>query len=53
MPNRRTGAAAVLLVAVSAGTMQSSRGSATVAPIPRSTVRRGRCILLMNMPFSP
>ena len=48
-PNRRTGAAAVRLSAVSAGTMLSSSGNASVAPRPRSTVRRDRCTLLMNM----
>ena len=34
--------AAVRASAVSAGTMPSSKGSGTVAPIPRSTVRRDR-----------
>src|SRR5688572_19631492 len=36
-------------MAVSAGTMLSSSGKAIVAPSPRNTVRRSRCILLMNM----
>ena len=41
MPQKRgTGAAAVRASAVPAGTMASSRGSATVAPTPRRNVRR-------------
>ena len=45
-PKRRTGAAAVRLCAVSAGTIDSSSGSASVAPRPRRTVRRGKCRLV-------
>ena len=45
LKSRRTpsiGAAAVLLIAVSAGIMLSSNGNATDAPRPRNTDRRGR-----------
>ena len=41
--------AGVCAVAVSAGTMLSSSGSASVAPRPRSTVRRGSAFLVMIM----
>src|SRR5919109_790366 len=46
---RTFGAAAVCASAVAAGTIASSSGSATDAPTPRSTVRRSRCFLVMNM----
>src|SRR5262245_31473880 len=48
-PNRVRGAAAVLTVAVIAGTIASSNGSATVAPTPRRNVRRGNDSLEMNI----
>ena len=40
-PKRFTGFAEVFTVAVSAGTMASSRGSAIAVPTPRRNVRRG------------
>ena len=40
VPKRRTGFAAVLACAVSAGTMASRNGRATVAPTPRRIARR-------------
>ena len=40
-PSRGDGFAGVLARAVAAGTMASSSGSASVAPIPRRKVRRG------------
>ena len=46
---RRTGAAAVSRVGVSAGTIDSSSGSASVTPAPRRNVRRGMCFLAMNI----
>ena len=46
--SRRAGRAGVRVMAVSAGTMASSNGSATAAPIPRSTVRRGKAFFVMN-----
>src|SRR5687768_8532200 len=49
-PNRRVGAPAVLTVAVSAGTIASSSGSARVAPIPRSIVRRDKALFVTIMP---
>src|SRR5580704_16107362 len=48
-PNRRCGFAAVLAIAVKAGTIDSSNGSARVTPMPRRKVRRGNDILVMNM----
>ncbi len=48
-PNRGAGAAAVFAVAVKAGTMASRNGSATVAPMPRRNVRRGKDSLEMNI----
>src|SRR5687767_4654848 len=39
-PKRLIGLAAVFVTAVSAGTIPSSNGNATVAPMPRSIVRR-------------
>ena len=43
--------AATAADAVNAGTIASSAGSATTAPIPRRNVRRGSDIFLMNMEF--
>jgi hypothetical protein len=40
-PNRLVGLAADVWSAVSAGTMLSSSGNASIDPIPRRTVRRG------------
>src|SRR5439155_795120 len=48
-PNRTAGLAAVFCSAVSAGTMPSSSGSASVAPMPRSRVRRGSDFLVTNI----
>ena len=48
-PKRFTGAAAVRARAESAGTMLSSSGSASVAPMPRRTVRRGMAFFAMNI----
>src|SRR4051794_13451826 len=45
-PRRGTGPP---VFAVSAGTIASSMGSASVAPIPRRNVRRGSAFLVMNM----
>src|SRR5690242_20045528 len=46
---RVLGAAAVLATGVCAGTMESSNGRAKDTPIPRRTVRRERCFLVMNI----
>src|SRR6185369_10393274 len=43
-PNRVRGVG----VADMAGTMDSSRGSASTAPVPRSTARRDRCLRVMK-----
>jgi hypothetical protein len=48
-PKRFGGFAAVLAVAVKAGTIASRSGNASVAPIPRRTVRRGKAVLKMNI----
>ena len=48
-PNRVTGLAAVFCSAVSGGTIASSSGSASVAPMPRRTVRRGIAFLVISM----
>src|SRR5260221_12938734 len=48
-PKRFTGLAAVPASAESAGTMLSRNGSASVAPMPRRTVRRGIAFLEMNI----
>jgi len=40
---------AVTAIAVPAGTIESSSGSATVAPAPRRNVRRANCFLAMNI----
>ncbi len=54
MPVKRVlGFAAVLLIKVCAGIMESSSGSASATPTPRSSVRRDRCFLVMNMIGSP
>src|ERR1051326_9027893 len=45
--------AAVWASAVRAGIIASSSGSASAVPIPRSTVRRERCFLVMNMDSAP
>ena len=46
---RGTGRAGVFASAVSAGTIPSSNGNASVAPTPRSTVRRGMAFLAIIM----
>src|SRR5580692_11593798 len=46
---RSLGAAAVCASAVAAGIIASSSGRASVAPAPRSTVRRDRCFFVRNM----
>ena len=51
-PNRLTGLAAVFCMAESAGTMLSSSGSASIAPMPRRTVRRGIAFFEMIIPAS-
>src|SRR2546427_11815173 len=43
---RRTGAAAVSRVGVSAGTIDSSSGRASVTPAPPRKVRRGMCFFV-------
>ena len=48
-PDATRAFAAVFASSVRAGTIASSRGSASVAPTPRRNVRRGRCFLVMNM----
>src|SRR5262245_60807603 len=48
-PNRVIGFAAVFWSAVNDGTMASSSGSASVAPMPRRTVRRGIAFLVISM----
>ena len=50
---RMIGSAAVLPTAVKAGTMPSSRGNASVVPIPRSTVRRLMAFFVMNITRLP
>src|SRR5262245_4230232 len=47
-PRRRVGVAAVLARAVAAGTIASSSGNASVAPMPRRNVRRGMNRLVRN-----
>ena len=49
-PNRLIGFAAVFAMADSAGTMLSSSGNASIAPMPRNTVRRGIAFLEMIIP---
>ena len=48
-PNRRVGVPAVLTVGVSAGTIASSSGRASVAPIPRSIVLRDNAFFVTNI----
>ena len=48
-PKRRVGAAAVRAVGVSAGTIASSSGRASVVPRPFNTVRRDIDDLVMNI----
>src|SRR5688572_24058291 len=49
-PTKRCfGLAAVWASSVAAGTIASSKGSASVAPAPRRTVRREMCFLVRNM----
>ena len=49
VPKRAIGLAAVFDRAVSAGTIPSSSGSAKVAPMPRSMVRRGMAFFAIIM----
>src|SRR4030095_2981515 len=51
--SRLPGCAAVARNAVCAGIIESSRGSASEAPIPWRNVRRGKYFLVMNMDQSP
>jgi hypothetical protein len=46
-PRRRTGFAAVFARGVAAGTIDSNKGSAREAPIPRRNVRRGIAFFVM------
>src|SRR5712671_7780798 len=46
---RVLGFAAVLLIRVWAGTIESSKGKARATPAPRRTVRREMCFLVMNI----
>ena len=49
MPQKRLfGSAAVLTSGVPAGIIESSSGSASVTPMPRRNVRRGRCFFVMK-----
>ena len=41
--------AAVCAKGVAAGTIDSRKGNATVAPMPCRTVRRERCLFVMNI----
>ena len=50
-PNRVIGLAAVFCSAVNGGTIASSSGSASVAPRPRSIVRRGIAFLVISIVF--
>ena len=47
------GAAAVRRSGVSAGTIDSSSGKASVTPAPRRNVRRGMCFFVMNIARPP
>ncbi len=51
-PSRRTGLAGVCASAVMEGIIASRSGSATVAPIPRRNVRRGRAFFKIIMMIS-
>src|SRR5262245_7733433 len=55
MPQKRLlGSAAVLTSGVLAGIIESSSGSASVTPMPRRKVRRGRYFFVINaITFSP
>ncbi len=48
-PMRGDPAAAVFFSKVCAGSIASSKGNASVTPIPRKNVRRGRCFFVMNI----
>jgi hypothetical protein len=49
MPQKRLlGVAAVLTSGVAAGIIESRSGKASVTPIPRKNVRRGKCFLVMK-----
>src|SRR5436190_20615310 len=50
--NRGVGVAAVWANNVLAGTIESSSGNASETPAPRRKVRRGICLLVMNMLIS-
>ena len=52
-PKRLIGLAAVFCIADSAGIMLSSSGSASIDPMPRSTVRRGMAFfeMIIARPF--
>ena len=53
-PKRRCfGFAAAFAVAVKAGDIASKKGSAKVAPRPRNTARRDKCVFVMNMDSLP
>ena len=52
-PNRVAGLAADCRIAVSAGTMLSSSGKASVAPRPRSMARRGMAFLVIIIEPTP
>src|SRR4051794_32747801 len=47
-PSLRTGTADVLASAVAAGIIASSKGNASVAPMPRKNVRRGKDFFVMK-----
>ena len=47
--NRGFGVAAVCARSVAAGTIASSNGKASAAPVPRKKVRRTMCFFAMNM----
>ena len=48
-PMRLFGLAAVCASAVAAGIIESSSGSATAAPAPRSSARRDKCFFVTNI----
>src|SRR4029453_14979455 len=48
-PGGALGPAPVCAGGVPAGTIDSSRGSASVTPLPRRNVRRDRCFFVMNV----
>ncbi len=53
IPVKRVGEGTAARSGVAAGAIDSSSGSATVAPMPRRNVRRGRCRFAMNIPQPP